>query len=717
MKVMSVIHYPVFGGPHNQALRLDAPLRALGVETLVVLPDEPGNAVARLETAGVEHVTIPLLRLRASKNLGVQSRFLRACYGDVGRLRSLIRSHDVDVVQLNGLVNPHAAIAARLENVPVVWQILDTRSPMFARVGMAPLIRALADCVMTTGKRVAEMHPGVSGLGGRLLPYFPPVDVDLFSPATQIERNAARAKLGVPDDAFLVGTVGNLNPQKGHEFLIRAAAVARERIPTLFLRILGASTLTHAGYAESTRVEANELRFTSPQFDMIDPGARVAELIRAFDVFVMSAVPLSEGVPTVILEAMASGIPVVATDVGGVSEVVKDGVTGFVVPALDSNALGNRIVDIYEDRALRDAMSRAARQDAEQLYSSEQCAQVHLNAYRTALQSHWSRFAPTQAGGQDVCIPSPDLRDALVCPDCRGAIEWSTDAATCQVCATRYPVVRGVPVLVSISDIGGEPVMTDSAEAQRFYDEEVDAQFETTRPHRTPRMHQFMLGLKVRHGLRGLDGLRGGGPVLAVCGGSGMDGEFLARCGHGVLSMDLSLGACLRASERARRFGLPIFPVVADAMRLPLLDKSISVAYVHDGLHHLSDPADGVAEMLRVARLGVSINEPAAAVATRAAVALGVAVDVEESGDVVRRVRPRVIAAQLGAAGFHKIRRYRYGMYYRHDPGPLVKWASGWPIFPLARESARLASWLTSPIGNKCAVTGLGAPSKQEDRP
>ncbi len=486
MKVLSVVHYPMFGGPHNQAVRLCSPLKALGVETLVVLPDEPGNAATRLEAAGVNHVTIPLLRLRATKDLRTQGRFLRAFRGDVESLRGLIRAHDVDVVQLNGLVNPHAAIAARLENVPVLWQILDTRSPQIVRVALAPFIQALADCVMTTGMRVAEVHPGLLRFGDRLVPYFPPVDVGLFRPATRTERAAARAELGVPNNAFLVGTVGNVNPQKGHEYLVRAAAVARQRIPGLCVRILGASTPTHTRYVQSVRSEAAERGFRLPFFDIADPGARVAELVRAFDVFVMSAVPLSEGVPTVILEAMASGIPVVATDVGGVTEVVTHGTTGLVVPCLDSAALADCIVALHDHPALRGTMSQAARRDAEQRYSAEQCARVHLKAYRTALQSHWSRYAPTTAVGVRACCPSRNLRNALVCPDCYGALEWGADSATCQACGAEYAVVEGVPVLVVKSRSAKGAVEEGRLGATRFYDEEVDTEFEIRRPHRTP---------------------------------------------------------------------------------------------------------------------------------------------------------------------------------------------------------------------------------------
>src|SRR5438552_3354462 len=73
-RYLFVIHYPVFGGPHNQALRLAAPLAAAGWETVVLLPDEPGNSADRLREAGLEVVTAPLSRIRATRDVRRHAR-------------------------------------------------------------------------------------------------------------------------------------------------------------------------------------------------------------------------------------------------------------------------------------------------------------------------------------------------------------------------------------------------------------------------------------------------------------------------------------------------------------------------------------------------------------------------------------------------------------------------------------------------------------------
>jgi len=120
-RVLNVTHYPVFGGPHNEVLRLAAPLREAGVEMTVLLPDEPGNAAERLRSAGIDVLTMPLHRLRATTRPLTHLRLVARFWPEVQAIRSVVRERDIDIVKINGLVNPHGAIAARLEGVPVVW--------------------------------------------------------------------------------------------------------------------------------------------------------------------------------------------------------------------------------------------------------------------------------------------------------------------------------------------------------------------------------------------------------------------------------------------------------------------------------------------------------------------------------------------------------------------------------------------------------------------
>ncbi len=224
-----------------------------------------------------------------------------------------------------------------------------------------------------------------------------------------------------------------------------------------------------------------------------------------------------------------------------------------------------------------------------------------------------------------------------------------------------------------------------------WFDEEVDDELEITRPHGTPALYEWQYLEKFRRSVRGLATALSGSTALTVCGGSGMDAEFLARRGAAVISSDISLGAARRARERASRYGLSITPIVADVERLPFADGAIDLVYVHDGLHHLAHPFDGLGEMARVARLAISVNEPARAAVTALAVRLGLALEFEEAGNRVERLREREIADALEAAGFDIVVAQRYAMYFRHEPGRVTRRPAG-PAGSTRPRAARSSS-------------------------
>jgi glycosyltransferase involved in cell wall biosynthesis len=394
-RILSIVHIPGFGGPHNQVLRLAPMLAQQGWETIMLIPDEPGTAAARITDAGVPLLQIPLHRLRARPDIRLQRDFVLGFGPEVAHIRHIIRQQHIDLVQIGGLMNPHGAIAARLENIPVVWQLLGTTAPMALRRGLMPLVLRLADVVMTTGTRVARLHPGALTLGDRLVPFFPPVDAKrfVFDPG---RRATARAQLRVSPDSLLVGTVGNFNRLKGHDIMIRAAALLHQRSPHIMTRILGAPT-THASYYEQEVKAEAQARglLANERLAFFDPADKVADFLPAFDVFVLSS--RQEGVPTVILEAMATSLPVVATDVGGVREVVEHGSTGFLVAPGDAPAIDRAAGKLIEWPALRHQMGQIARQRVLERYDLEICAAQHIRAYTRALAHHQARQHRSEA--------------------------------------------------------------------------------------------------------------------------------------------------------------------------------------------------------------------------------------------------------------------------------------------------------------------------------
>jgi SAM-dependent methyltransferase len=312
-------------------------------------------------------------------------------------------------------------------------------------------------------------------------------------------------------------------------------------------------------------------------------------------------------------------------------------------------------------------------------------------------------------------IKSPAARSELTallsCPRCHAYLEWGPSWIRCYGCKLSFPIVDGIPMMRLDDHSGDDGVENDGAHKLgqvAYYDHAQSSEFEISRPHGTPRLYQWLIADKFRRSVSGIDSLTPGWTALTVCGGSGMDAEFLAQAGCRVISSDISLGAARRARQRALIYGFEILPIVADVESLPFKERSVDLVYVHDGLHHLTEPTRGLEEMARIARRAVSITEPARAAATAVAIRLGIADEVEEAGNRVARLKPDDTCAALSALGFAVLKSQRYAMYYPHEPGQGFRKLSRPALLPLVKAAWRMLNLtLGRRIGNKLSIVAM----------
>jgi len=243
---------------------------------------------------------------------------------------------------------------------------------------------------MSNGRATLEHYPGHERLAARTHVYYPPVDTDVFRPATAAEIDATRAHLGVPPSAPLVGTVANVNPQKGIAAFIRMAQRVRTEIPSAQFVVVGDLAASQRRYVKLMQAEVVE-RGLGNSFTWLGSRSDVPRLVAAFDVKVIASVPQSEGTTTTAGEAMACGIPVVATDVGAVSEVVIHDETGFIVAANDEVAMSERVTALIRQSELRRRLGTSGRERAIEHLSVDRCADVHAAVYRHALAARWTK--------------------------------------------------------------------------------------------------------------------------------------------------------------------------------------------------------------------------------------------------------------------------------------------------------------------------------------
>jgi glycosyltransferase involved in cell wall biosynthesis len=173
-----------------------------------------------------------------------------------------------------------------------------------------------------------------------------------FAPQGAARRQAVRRELGLAEEALVVGTIGRLNAQKGHRYLLEAAPAVLAAVRAARFVVAGDGDLRPALQAQARELGlADRVSFTGHRAD-------VPALLEALDVFCISST--YEGTPLALFEAMAAGKAIVSTAVDGCREVLADGRTGLLVPPRDPAALAAALVRALTDETLRRALAGAA---------------------------------------------------------------------------------------------------------------------------------------------------------------------------------------------------------------------------------------------------------------------------------------------------------------------------------------------------------------------
>jgi glycosyltransferase involved in cell wall biosynthesis len=288
-------------------------------------------------------------------------RFRRPADGALLRdIVRLIRKTRAELVQsFVSRMNLYGALAGAWTRVPVVTSVRGAEGP--GRWGPLPdwLVGRLSARVVTVSE---ELRLRLTGRlpAEKLVTIYNGVSLERFTPLDAHERAAVRKELGIPTGAPLAGTVSRLDPIKGvADFVEAAALIARSahlaaRSPYFLVAGDGSERARLTALA-AERGLGDRMRFLGERQD-------IPRLLGALDVFVLPS--LSEGLSNAVLEAMAAGRPVVATDVGGNAELVREAETGLLVPARDPHALSMAIEALLLDpdraRRLGDAGARRA---------------------------------------------------------------------------------------------------------------------------------------------------------------------------------------------------------------------------------------------------------------------------------------------------------------------------------------------------------------------
>lgn len=362
IRILQLCSTSDLGGAERMVLNLASALPADEIETHIGALVGTGALMAEAQSAGLP---------------AVHFRFRHAAdVSGIRRLKAYCKEHKIDIVQTHGLrADGVARWAARLAGVRVIISTLHSVDPwrrwphvLLDRL-TAPLVTqfvAVCDAARQASVRREKLDPSRC------------VVVPIGVPERTIpreHRDAIRAELGLTDDDFpVVGVLANLRDMKGHRTIIQALPALRQVCPQVRFLFAGRddSNGEIARLAHETGVD-DAIRFLG----FVEEPSR---LFAAMDILLLAS--QWEGFPVSILEAMQAGVPVIATSVGGIPEMIRDGQDGLLIPPASPEAITTAVSLLSRDFALRATLVKSADARYRSEFTLDQMSRKMTHLYR-----------------------------------------------------------------------------------------------------------------------------------------------------------------------------------------------------------------------------------------------------------------------------------------------------------------------------------------------
>jgi glycosyltransferase involved in cell wall biosynthesis len=338
IRLLEVVGNAIVGGMERCVERLIERLPVERFEVTVACPFD-GAFAARLRELGAEVLIVPMPE--------------NPLWTSVQTLLQFVQYERVDLLHAH-MANAYllASLAGRLSGRPVMTTIhsrqLSTLDLEMHRLGgshVSVVCKQSFFHALSLGVDPAKLSLEPNG-----------VDIERFAPAPRPDRGALRTALGLAPDVPLAGYVGRLSQEKGPEVFLRAALPLAERLPQARMVLVGDGPMRGSLQHQIAQFGLQDRVFLAGEYD--DMPAIYGEL----DVLVMSS--HSEAMPLALLEGMSSALPVVATGVGGVPDMVEHGLSGWLVGDGDFEDMGRRCATLLENAEMRRSFGQRGRQRA-----------------------------------------------------------------------------------------------------------------------------------------------------------------------------------------------------------------------------------------------------------------------------------------------------------------------------------------------------------------
>lgn len=333
----------------------------------VIVPND-GSLARNLSACGIDAHVLDLPK--------VAPAHLRQVFGALRRLSALVDKEGVDLLHTDGPRNTfYAGVVGRLKRRPVVWHVRSSTADRYDRI-----LSILCSKIILVANGLARRFQ-FRGQSQKLITIHNGVDTNHFTPGST-RRETIQGFRFRPDD-IIITVSARVEEQKGQRYLIEACAQAGSLLPRL--QVLFAGEMVDQAYRKECIQRACELGVID-RVHFLNHVENVGQLLQNTDILVLPSIE-GEAFPRSVLEAMSSGIPVVATDCGGTREAIEHGVSGFLVQPRDSAEMSRRIAMLSEDSVLRRRMGQAARKIAVERFGIERNVERTVKVYSELVQN------------------------------------------------------------------------------------------------------------------------------------------------------------------------------------------------------------------------------------------------------------------------------------------------------------------------------------------
>jgi len=359
MKILLLTTHVNTGGITSYILTLGGALVRSGHQVTVV--SSGGDNVDRLERAGMRHIRF---------NIRTKSEVDPKLWMSLPSLVRLIREEGINIVHAHTRVTQVlGSLASRITGVNMVTTCHGFFKPRWSR----KMFPCWGQAVIAISKPVEQHLSADLGVPrDKVHMIGNGIDLDRFTLIDDHMRKVARQKMNIPD-IKLIGIIARLSSVKGIDNLIKAMPLILKAFPSAKLLIAG------QGNEEANLKKLTQDLSLTDSVDFRDTIGQTQDLLAAFDVFVMPS--LMEGLGLSVMEAQACGIPVVASRVGGLVDLIEDGKNGFLAAVNDPEALAQCIIKVLRDPPLASQMALVARSNIERHFSAGKMSQQTFGIY------------------------------------------------------------------------------------------------------------------------------------------------------------------------------------------------------------------------------------------------------------------------------------------------------------------------------------------------